>query len=47
MADKSSLSGLSADEAKAFHSLFMKSFIGFLVVSAIAHFLIWQWQPWF
>jgi light-harvesting complex 1 beta chain len=43
----SSLSGLTADEAKAFHSLFMASFLGFVVVSAVAHFLIWQWQPWF
>ncbi|NBX44113.1 MAG: light-harvesting protein, partial [Gammaproteobacteria bacterium] len=25
----------------------MQSFVGFLIVSAIAHFLIWQWQPWF
>jgi light-harvesting complex 1 beta chain len=43
----SSLSGLTADEAKAFHSLYMQSFVGFLIVSAIAHFLIWPWQPWF
>ncbi len=40
-----SLSGLTADEAKAFHSLYMSSFLGFLVVSAVPHFLIWQWQP--
>ena len=42
-----SLSGLTADEAKASHSLYMSSFLGWLAVSALAHFLIWQWQPWF
>ena len=41
----SSLSGLTADVAKAFHSLYMQSFVGFLIVSAFAHFLIWQWEP--
>jgi light-harvesting complex 1 beta chain len=33
-----SLSGLSEQEAKEFHRLFMVSFI--------AHFLVWQWRPW-
>lgn len=41
-----SLSGLSEDEAKEFHSIFMTSFIIFLVVAIIAHFLAWQWRPW-
>ena len=41
-----SLSGLSEDEAKSFHSAFIASFVGFTIVAAIAHFLVWQWRPW-
>jgi light-harvesting complex 1 beta chain len=43
---KSSLSGLSEREAKEFHGIFMTSFIIFVIVAAIAHFLAWQWRPW-
>jgi len=48
MADKNggSLSGLSEHEAKEFHSLFVTTFIVFLVVAIIAHILVWQWRPW-
>ena len=42
-----SLSGLTEAEAKEFHSLFLTSFIGFTVFAIIAHFLVWQWRPWF
>ncbi len=46
-ADRSgSLSGLTEQEAREFHALFMTSFIGFVVVAIIAHFLVWQWRPW-
>ncbi|MFO1115147.1 MAG: light-harvesting antenna LH1, beta subunit [Beijerinckiaceae bacterium] len=41
-----SLSGLTESEAKEFHGLFITSFIGFVVVAIIAHFLVWQWRPW-
>jgi light-harvesting complex 1 beta chain len=41
-----SLSGLTEQEAKEFHSIFVASFIGFVVVAIIAHFLVWQWRPW-
>jgi light-harvesting complex 1 beta chain len=41
-----SLSGLSEQEAKEFHRLFMVSFILFTVIAIIAHFLVWQWRPW-
>jgi light-harvesting complex 1 beta chain len=43
---RSSLSGLTEAEAKEFHALFTASMIGFLVVAAIAHFLVWAWRPW-
>lgn len=42
-----SLSGLTEQEAKEFHSIFMTSFIIFTVIAIIAHFLVWQWRPWF
>jgi light-harvesting complex 1 beta chain len=41
-----SLSGLTESEAREFHRIFMTSFIVFVVVAIIAHFLAWQWRPW-
>ncbi len=38
--------GLSEDEARGFHGMFVASFIGFTIVAAIAHFAVWQWRPW-
>jgi light-harvesting complex 1 beta chain len=46
-ASTGSLSGLSASEAKAFHSLFMTSFIIFTLIAVGAHVLVWMWRPWF
>jgi light-harvesting complex 1 beta chain len=40
------LSGLSEAEAREFHSVFMSSFIGFVIVAVIAHILVWMWRPW-
>jgi light-harvesting complex 1 beta chain len=40
------MSGLTEAEAKEFHGVFMTSFIAFVVVAIIAHFLAWQWRPW-
>lgn len=41
-----SLSGLTEPEAREFHRVFMTSFIVFVVIAIIAHFLAWQWRPW-
>ena len=41
-----SLSGLTEPEAKEFHRIFMVSFIVFVLVALVAHFLAWQWRPW-
>ena len=41
-----SLSGLTEQEAKEFHGIFMTSFIIFTVIAVIAHFFAWQWRPW-
>ena len=46
MADERSLSGLTEDEAKEFHSIFVKSFLGFTAVAVVAHILAWAWRPW-
>lgn len=48
MADdrRGSLSGLTEDEAREFHGIFMSSFIGFTVVAIVAHVLAWAWRPW-
>ena len=50
MADKNSplsSTGLTEAEAKEFHSLSMSSTIAYVVVAIIAHFLVWNWRPWF
>ncbi len=41
-----SMSGLTEQEAKEFHGLFMFGFTVFTAVAAVAHFLVWQWRPW-
>ena len=41
-----SLTGLSEGEAREFHRIFRQSFIAFVVVAIIAHFLAWAWRPW-
>ena len=41
-----SLSGLTEAEAQEFHGIFVKSFIAFVVIAAVAHFLVWNWRPW-
>jgi light-harvesting complex 1 beta chain len=40
------LSGLSDDEARAFHSAFLRSFRDFTLLALIAHGLLWAWHPW-
>jgi light-harvesting complex 1 beta chain len=41
-----SLSGLSEEEARGFHKMFMSSFAIFTVIAIIAHILVWNWRPW-
>ena len=42
----SAVSGMTEAEAKEFHRIFVTSFIVFVVVALIAHFLAWAWRPW-
>lgn len=47
MADnRSPYSGLSEQEAKEFHSIFVSSFLAFTAIAIIAHVLVWMWRPW-
>jgi len=41
-----SLSGLTENEAKEFHGVFMTSFIIFMVIAIVAHVLAFSWRPW-
>lgn len=40
------LSGLSDDEARAFHTALVRGFGLFTLFAAIAHAMVWSWQPW-
>jgi light-harvesting complex 1 beta chain len=44
MADN--VSGMTDDEARAFHGAFVAGAGVFFIVAAIAHFLAWSWRPW-
>lgn len=41
-----SLTGLTSEEAREFHRLFMTSFLIFTIIAIIAHLMAWQWRPW-
>ncbi len=43
---RGSLSGLTEQEAKEFHGIFVTSFIVFTVIAIVAHVLVWNWRPW-
>jgi light-harvesting complex 1 beta chain len=44
--EKQSLSGLTDEEAKEFHSIFVSSFLAFTAIAVVAHILVWMWRPW-
>lgn len=44
--DKGSMTGLSNDEAREFHRIFMKSMILFTGWAFAAHVLVHLWRPW-
>jgi light-harvesting complex 1 beta chain len=43
---RDTLTGLTEDEAKEFHRIFMQSFVIFVGVAVVAHFLAFVWRPW-
>jgi light-harvesting complex 1 beta chain len=46
MADEKSYSGLTENQAKEFHKIFVTSFLLFLAIAIVAHILAWMWRPW-
>jgi light-harvesting complex 1 beta chain len=42
-----SLTGLTDDEAKEFHKLWVSSYIFYVGIAVVAHLLVWTWRPWF
>jgi light-harvesting complex 1 beta chain len=46
MADPVNPSGLTDEEAKEFHAIFVRSALIFVGVAAVAHVLAWAWRPW-
>jgi light-harvesting complex 1 beta chain len=47
MANNRSLSGLTDEEAKEFHSQFTTTFMAFMIICVLAHVLVWAWRPWY
>ncbi|MCK7575062.1 MAG: light-harvesting protein [Chromatiales bacterium] len=41
-----SMSGLTEDEAREFHDIFVSSFVVFTGIVVVAHILVWLWRPW-
>jgi light-harvesting complex 1 beta chain len=40
-------SGLTVEEAQAFHEQFKTTFTAFIGIAAVAHLLVLLWKPWF
>jgi light-harvesting complex 1 beta chain len=47
MSNKTSISGLTDEEAQEFHHYWMQGTVGFTAVAVLAHILVWAWRPWF
>jgi light-harvesting complex 1 beta chain len=41
-----SISGLTEQEAREFHRIFVTSFLIFVGIAIVAHILAWSWRPW-
>ena len=44
--NKSTLTGLTDDEAKEFQGFFSASMNSFIGIAFFAHILAWAWRPW-
>ncbi len=47
MSNRTSISGLTDEEAQEFHQFWTQGFVGFTAVAVVAHILVWAWRPWF
>jgi len=45
MADKSA-TGLTVEQAKEFHGIFVSTMTSFFGIVVFAHLLAWMWRPW-
>ncbi len=45
--DKVGPQGITEEEAKEFHSLYMQYATLYALVAVVAHILVWMWRPWF
>jgi light-harvesting complex 1 beta chain len=43
---RTSISGLTDEEAMEFHKYYIQGFVGFTAVAIVAHILVWAWRPW-
>lgn len=46
MSQRTSISGLTDDEAQEFHQYYMQGFVGFTAIAVVAHLLVWFCRPW-
>jgi len=46
MSNRTSISGLTDEEAQEFHHYWMQGLVGFTAVAVVAHILVWAWRPW-
>jgi light-harvesting complex 1 beta chain len=46
MSTRTSISGLTDDEAQEFHQYYIQGFVGFTAIAVVAHILVWIWRPW-
>ncbi|MBV5310008.1 light-harvesting antenna LH1, beta subunit [Chromatium okenii] len=46
VSESRSISGLTEDEAREFHGVFVSSFVAFTGIVVFAHVLVWLWRPW-
>ena len=47
MSNRTSISGLTDEEAQEFHTYYVQGRVGVTAVAVIAHALVWAWRPWF
>lgn len=47
MSDQLSVTGLSNEQAMAYHAIFMQSTMMYVGVAVVAHLLVFVWRPWF
>ena len=47
MSNRTSISGLTDEEAQEFHAYYMQGFVAFTAIAVVAHVLVWAWRPWF